>query len=88
MGWDQVSIRNLRKQTYGETQAAFARRCGVDVRTIAAWEAGRPPVGSAQKLLDLLAGDQIAPKEAPKKNTHPREQARMEEWRSRLGRSR
>ena len=79
MDWTPERIRQLRRQ-YGETQEAFARRCRVSLRTVAAWEAGRPPEGSALALFDLLAGQPTAPKKES-----PDELARREELRKRLG---
>ena len=40
-------------------QRAFARLCGVSIKTVEAWEAGRNvPNGSARRLFELIEKDQ------------------------------
>jgi putative transcriptional regulator len=51
---DSIDVAAVRKKT-GLTQAAFARRIGVQVSTIRNWEQGRRrPQGPARILLALL----------------------------------
>ena len=89
MKWTSEKIRTLRRNRYGETQAAFARRLGVDTRTISRWETGSTPARAAQRLLDILAGEPIQAKEKPKKRIRDLAEKHPERpsLRERLGRS-
>jgi DNA-binding transcriptional regulator YiaG len=48
-----AQVKAIRK-TLGETQAAFARRFGVDQATIHRWETRGVRRGAAQKLMQQL----------------------------------
>lgn len=52
-------IKAIRRQA-GMTQAVFADYMGVSPKTIEAWELGRThPTGPANRLLDILASDNL-----------------------------
>lgn len=52
-------VKKLR-QTHGWTQLELAEKCGVTLRTIQNWEAGKPMSNSQMKLLHSIANGESA----------------------------
>ena len=56
--YDAKAVKRIR-QNLKLPQRAFARLCGVSIKTVEAWEAGRNvPNGSARRLFELIEKDQ------------------------------
>ena len=56
--YDAKAVRRIR-QRLKLPQRAFARLCGVSIKTVEAWESGRNvPNGSARRLFELIEKDQ------------------------------
>jgi DNA-binding XRE family transcriptional regulator len=57
--WTPAQVRALRTRLKA-SQPVFARLVGANVKTIQAWEQGKPPPPMARRLLDCIAKD-LAP---------------------------
>ena len=56
--YDAKAVKRVR-QKLKLPQRAFARLCGVSIKTVEAWESGRNvPNGSARRLFELIEKDQ------------------------------
>ncbi len=56
--YNAKAVKRIR-QSLKLPQRAFARLCGVSIKTVEAWEAGRNvPNGSARRLFELIEKDQ------------------------------
>ncbi len=56
--YDAKAVKRIR-QSLKLPQRAFARLCGVSIKTVEAWESGRNvPNGSARRLFELIEKDQ------------------------------
>jgi putative transcriptional regulator len=57
--WTPAQVRALRTRLKA-SQPVFAKLVGANVKTIQAWEQGKPPPPMARRLLDCIAKD-LAP---------------------------
>lgn len=56
--YDAKAVKRIR-QNLKLPQRAFAKVCGVSIKTVEAWESGRNvPNGSARRLFELIEKDQ------------------------------
>lgn len=58
LSYDAKAVKRIR-QGLKLPQRAFAKLCGVSIKTVEAWESGRNvPNGSARRLFELIEKDQ------------------------------